>query len=300
MKISDMDAIIKVVQLKGLSAAADALFVSQPALSQLIRRVESELGITLFVRQQGRAFELTQDGKRFLDMAEQVTHIYQDYLLSLKSDAHVLRIGISAHFGHRIVQAVFNSDPELSRIGYSFSEIVSGTKREQALLDREIDVAIVRTPIVTPGILHKVVYHEGLGIWLRNGSPAESQAVYVPGHRYRVLPISALNGEPLALPSPDSRMHQSIDRMLTLHQIHPASVQSFRNMSYILMMVEQGVYSTISYYPKEAQNTDRFFIMDPCDVTYDLAAAYRPGTKHLPAIEKLCRMLSIYFQRMNK
>ena len=109
-----------------------------------------------------------------------------------------------------------------------------------------------------------------------------------------------MNGEPLALPSPDSRMHQSIERMLTLHQIHPASVQSFRNMSYILMMVEQGVYSTISYYPKEAQNTDRFFIMDPCDVTYDLAAAYRPGTKHLPAIEKLCRMLSIYFQRMNK
>ena len=38
MKISDMDAILKVIQLNGLAPAADALFLTQPALSQIILR----------------------------------------------------------------------------------------------------------------------------------------------------------------------------------------------------------------------------------------------------------------------
>lgn len=54
MKISDMDAILKVIQQGGLSPAAELLFLSQPALSQIIHRVESELGIALFVRRPGK------------------------------------------------------------------------------------------------------------------------------------------------------------------------------------------------------------------------------------------------------
>ncbi len=300
MKIGDMDAIIKVVQLKGLSAAADALYISQPALSQLIRRVEGELGITLFARQQGKAFELTQEGKDFLDMAEQISHIYQDYLLSLKSNAHVLRIGISTHLGHRIVRTIFDSSRSLPCVNYSFTEIDSSTERERALLNREIDVAIVRTPVETPGLAHKVFYHEKLGIWLRKGSPAELLSTQAPGQKYRSLPLSVLNDEPLALPSQDSRMYMVIERMLESYQITPASRQTFQNMSYILLMVEQGMYSTISHRPRQRQSPDHFFLAEPCEITYDLAIAYRPGTKHLPAIENLYRLLTTCYPRMNE
>src|SRR5919107_4072244 len=51
------------------SAAAQALFMAQPSLSDQIRRLEAELGVALFARG-GRALELTEAGRLFLPHAE--------------------------------------------------------------------------------------------------------------------------------------------------------------------------------------------------------------------------------------
>jgi DNA-binding transcriptional LysR family regulator len=51
------------------SAAADALRMAQPSLSEQIRRLEAELGVPLFVRA-GRGLELTEAGRRLLPHAE--------------------------------------------------------------------------------------------------------------------------------------------------------------------------------------------------------------------------------------
>jgi DNA-binding transcriptional LysR family regulator len=51
------------------SAAADALHLAQPSLSEQIRRLEAELGVPLFVRA-GRGVTLTEAGKLFQPHAE--------------------------------------------------------------------------------------------------------------------------------------------------------------------------------------------------------------------------------------
>ncbi len=53
-----------------LSAAAQALNVSQPALSTALTRVESVLGYPLFVRRRGAAMALTPQGRRFIEQAD--------------------------------------------------------------------------------------------------------------------------------------------------------------------------------------------------------------------------------------
>ena len=55
-----------------LTAAAEVLFTSQPALSKQIRELEDELGVQLFVRHGKRYTQLTEAGEQILAAAERV------------------------------------------------------------------------------------------------------------------------------------------------------------------------------------------------------------------------------------
>jgi len=62
---------VAVVDHGGFTAAAQAVYVSQPALSLAVRDLEAELGVALFVRN-GRRVQLTAAGEALLGPARQV------------------------------------------------------------------------------------------------------------------------------------------------------------------------------------------------------------------------------------
>src|ERR1700677_4830687 len=62
---------LAVVDHGGFTAAAQAVYVSQPALSLAVRDLEAELGVPLFVRN-GRRVRLTAAGEALLGPARQV------------------------------------------------------------------------------------------------------------------------------------------------------------------------------------------------------------------------------------
>ncbi|MDS2173099.1 LysR family transcriptional regulator [Nesterenkonia sp. CL21] len=62
---------VAVAEEGGVSAAADALHITQPALSRQIRGLEADLGLTLFDRGEGR-LRLTPEGREFLETARTV------------------------------------------------------------------------------------------------------------------------------------------------------------------------------------------------------------------------------------
>ena len=64
MEIRTLRNFIAVVQEEGVTAAADMLRISQPALSRQIKGLEEEMGATLFVRgTRGRTMELSHEGR---------------------------------------------------------------------------------------------------------------------------------------------------------------------------------------------------------------------------------------------
>ena len=59
MDIRTLRHFVAVVQEEGISAAADVLRMSQPALSRQMKELENELGVTLFERgNRGRSISL--------------------------------------------------------------------------------------------------------------------------------------------------------------------------------------------------------------------------------------------------
>jgi DNA-binding transcriptional LysR family regulator len=71
MTIQQLTYFLATVEHGSFSAAARALYLTQPSISEQVRQLESELGISLFARA-GRGLALTEAGRRFRPEAERV------------------------------------------------------------------------------------------------------------------------------------------------------------------------------------------------------------------------------------
>ena len=71
-----MQYLMAIKNYKNITAAANSLYISQPALSKYLQNLESRLGIQLFNRI-GYQFYLTYEGVRFLEYAQRIISLEQ-------------------------------------------------------------------------------------------------------------------------------------------------------------------------------------------------------------------------------
>ena len=67
INIRHLRAFVAVCELKHFTKAAEAIHLTQPALSILIKQLESELGVGL-VNRQTRSVEITEIGQEFYEI----------------------------------------------------------------------------------------------------------------------------------------------------------------------------------------------------------------------------------------
>ena len=68
MTLLQIKYVIAIAEAGSMNRAAEQLFLSQPALTSAVRELETEIGITLFIRS-GRGSRLTAEGENFLKKA---------------------------------------------------------------------------------------------------------------------------------------------------------------------------------------------------------------------------------------
>ena len=125
--------------------AAAKLYISQPALSKQIRKLESDIGTQLLVRD-SRHVALTRRGELFLEdarqllvLAERMRHVPDTNALRI---AHIFELETSRH-----VADAFSSEFD----GVQLVESSMDSARQlDALLSEQLDVAVMR---VTPQML---------------------------------------------------------------------------------------------------------------------------------------------------
>lgn len=72
------DLIYTVYQEKSISKAAQKLFISQPSLSIMIRKIEEEIGLPLFDRT-SKPIRMTEAGTEYVKAAEAIMHIEKSF-----------------------------------------------------------------------------------------------------------------------------------------------------------------------------------------------------------------------------
>ncbi len=147
MDLPQLAAFVAVVREGGFSKAAKALYRTQPAVSQIIQRLEREVGHPLFDRSSRRGV-LTDAGQVLLEHAERLLNLKQQalaavddvrhlrrgqlviaaneltclYLLPLLSDYRrrhqAVRLSVQRHFGSRIPAVVRDYGADIGVVTY--------------------------------------------------------------------------------------------------------------------------------------------------------------------------------------
>ncbi|APG49781.1 TPA: LysR family transcriptional regulator [Providencia stuartii] len=149
MDIRSLRYFVEVVQLNGFSRAAERLFVTQPAISRSIQKLEQELGYTLLVREND-GVRLTDEGEILLSHAKQILKQFNSMNKALKEKegplSGILNVGLppviaSTYFAD-IIMAFSRRYPQVE-----LKILELGThKMIEAMLNGEVETAAVMLP----------------------------------------------------------------------------------------------------------------------------------------------------------
>ena len=106
METRDLDYVLAVGTHGGIGRAAEALGMTQPALTKAIQRVEAQLGVPLFERS-ALGMRVTQAGTVFLERARRIRLEYEDALKEMRGiqtgEQGLLRLGYSPSMPNALV-----------------------------------------------------------------------------------------------------------------------------------------------------------------------------------------------------
>lgn len=213
-----------------LTAAANALFVTQSALSHQIRYLEQKLEISLWQRD-GRKLRLTQAGELMLQVAQQVLPVLEQTEQTLQAYAEgragILRIGVECHpcyeWLKKILADYLREMPQMDvDIVHQFQ--FSGM---EGLLNHHIDLLVTPDAVNQVGVLYQPMFDYELVLLVEENHPLARQSY---------IEASALQNE-LLLTFPVA--HERLDvftQFLMPAGIHPRS-KAMQSMDIMVQMV---------------------------------------------------------------
>lgn len=164
MELRQLKYFIAVAENLHFGKAAEKLFISQPALTQQIKLLETELGTPLFdlqSRKLQRKVKLTQAGELLLEEAKPILELVEqakEKIKNLESNTKLLRLGIyKALLKDRIIEITAYFAENFPLYELSFVEFENYGDVQAALEKEVIDIGLTILPILYDTLAYKVL-----------------------------------------------------------------------------------------------------------------------------------------------
>jgi len=226
LTLTELKYVVALAQERHFGRAAQKCFVTQPTLSLALAKLEDELGVKLFERNNNeviatpRGLAIVEQARRVLDEVGKIQGIARGGDDQL---AGTLRLGAIPTIGPYILPDLI---PLLRKkapsMPLSIEENLTGNLAPM-LREGELDVVLIALPFSVPGVKTRVVYEEPFSVVVPQGHPWESRKSVKPsdlagenllvlnnGHCFRDQVLEACPGQPNTA-MPEGRAGSSLE-----------------------------------------------------------------------------------------
>lgn len=202
MDLKQLEYIVKIAEYENLTAAAQALFISQSTLSLYLSNLEKKLNILLFQREKNR-LHITPAGRLYVNTARQILELKNQLYNELQDyrKEKSLKVGLASIYAFQVFSQVLLENQE------EFSQLTINITEGRALpmlrqLEQEtLDFAIVGRNyfIKEPKFISKLIRQELMVICIYKDHPYSHLAVPVGQIPPRV-DASIFSNDPFVIP----------------------------------------------------------------------------------------------------
>jgi LysR family transcriptional regulator, nitrogen assimilation regulatory protein len=235
-----LSAFVKIIDTGSLTRAADNLNIAQPALSQQVASLEAHFGQRLLIRSK-RGVVPTEAGLALYRHAQiilrQLSQAKTDVSQSTQSVAGAVSLGLApysagAALALPLLRLVRERHPRIVlHINENFGGVIS-----ELVMTGKMDMALIYQPGPIRGVKFEPMFEEELFL-LSSHRPG--------GARTDEVPLAALEGMPLLLPSRIHTIRKLVDSAFERAGIIPNLVAEIESAATLASAVDSGVGATI-------------------------------------------------------
>lgn len=243
MNTKQLQYVITLAREGSFSRAAESLNISQPSLSQYIKKIESSIGIELFDRTNGDV-RLTDAGHAYVDAGRQI--------LDLEHQMEVRFSDLSSHRSGSLIvgTAPYRAASMMPIIAREFMKLYPGmhliiregttAELSEGMEHGEYDLCLTLLPIDDRLFCHEKVMEEELVLAVP-GKTDSIPAVPMNNRKYPAIDPSALDGQRLVMLTESQFMQKQLTNLVSENKltIHPAAI--VKSLEAQIEMVKAGI-----------------------------------------------------------
>lgn len=248
MNMKQFRYVLVLADTGSFSRAADELNISQPSLSQYVKKIESQLGVELFDRANGNV-RLTDAGKVYIDAGKKI--------LDLENQMQNQFMDLAEHKAGSIVVGTtpFRSITMMPTVLAKFKELYPGIhvvidERETSELKEagekgEFDIAVLTLPVDEKKFDYELIMEEEIVIAVPQNSRVneflKKHSIIKNGYRYGVIDFSLLDNQEFVMITDSQVMQRSLNDLCAEYNVVLKTVAVVKSLEAQIEMVRKGV-----------------------------------------------------------
>ena len=226
MDLRQLQYFKEIVKQESISKAAEVLNIAQPPLSQVLKKLETELGSTLIHRYRQK-WELTESGKLLYQYANQVLGQIEE------GTAGTLRIGVSSACSNMLIDYIADFRANFPQIK---TNIYSGDSEGllKKLDQKEIDVALIIRPSNTEQYEYKTLKDQPSVLIVPNDLAASlsAQPTLEEISQFPFILLGAMEGH---------SFYENILKTFDEYNLKPNIVVECKDIQMVVALVNRGL-----------------------------------------------------------
>lgn len=243
MDIKNIHYLFALEEVGNVSVAASRLYISQPSLSQFLKKYEEYLGYPIFIRTK-EGLKVTGEGKTFLNTARQIVQLEQDMRNQLADTSGLMEgtvtFAVSSQRATNVLPLIL---PQFSE---KYPKVVVNVKEgrtkelELELQRGEFNLALLVPPLTSPDIPFEEIIQEEILLAVPRSFPI-AERVHRDGEHLPWLNLAELTDEPFLLLDIKNRLCDLTNELFAQHHFRPEHKKIFQNVTLNAKLASRGM-----------------------------------------------------------